>query len=510
MTNLTLRRHTLRTRLIGLWIGLALAVSGHAAIPDTLNYQGYLTNADGSPVDGTLTMTFVAFNVDVGGAPLWNQTRSITVAQGLFSVALADPVNPFPAGLFDGPVYLGLFVAGEELLPRRALTSNAYSFKAGDAGTLEGLDAAALNQSAEVAALEGDVALAQTDIANLSTSLGTVQADVAGVGSDVASVQSALSTAQADLITQDLRLSQLEGVNADITGISATDGLVGGGAAGNVTLGIGTGGVTSAMLADGSIMPNDMAFNERFTFDGVALNSALWLQSEDDQFLQLYQNPNGQFLDYFDNGFYEGGFGLRRDGGADAFEIYLGLTANNMFSATSTDVSLAGASRGSGYSVNVPSLNVEGAINIGREIVAVDFPLDVEDPTFTRTAICRVMSTRPSLRVPPARASSAAGSARPGARGLWPPALAERPPRTPSAIRSGPARPATTSRVSPRAATPSVPMWISRTLFSWPFVHLSQVTREGESSSASHKRGMQRQSRPAHTGGNRASLCQPD
>ncbi|MEO1573460.1 MAG: hypothetical protein AAFU65_00705, partial [Pseudomonadota bacterium] len=178
-----------------------------AAVPDTISYQAYLTNSDGTPVDGAVTITFAAYNVDMGGVPLWNQTESVMVQQGLFSVPLANPINPFPAGLFDGPVYVGLFVAGEELLPRRALTSNAFSFKAADADTLEGASAADLDQSGEVTSLQ----------------------------SDVSSAQSAIGTLQADVTSNEGRITTLETSGGDITGVSAGAGLTGGGAAGNVS-----------------------------------------------------------------------------------------------------------------------------------------------------------------------------------------------------------------------------------------------------------------------------------
>jgi hypothetical protein len=117
-----------------------------AAVPDGIDYQAYLTNADGSPVDSSVTIAFGLYNVDIGGVPLWSDSQSVMVEQGLFSVVLGNPVNPFPAGLFDGPVYLGMFVAGEEVLPRRPFTSSAYSFKANDADTVDGVDVKLIHQ----------------------------------------------------------------------------------------------------------------------------------------------------------------------------------------------------------------------------------------------------------------------------------------------------------------------------------------------------------------------------
>ena len=96
-----------------------------AAVPDGINYQAYLTDSTGAPIDTDVSNTFAAYTVDVGGVPLWSQTELVSVDTGLFSVVLGNPANPFPPGMFDTPVYIGLFVAGEEMLPRRALRSAA-------------------------------------------------------------------------------------------------------------------------------------------------------------------------------------------------------------------------------------------------------------------------------------------------------------------------------------------------------------------------------------------------
>ena len=57
-------------------------------------------------------------------------------------MTLGSPVKPFP---------IGLFIAGEELLPRRMLTSAGFAFKASDADSLGGSSPAAFDQSAHVA-----------------------------------------------------------------------------------------------------------------------------------------------------------------------------------------------------------------------------------------------------------------------------------------------------------------------------------------------------------------------
>ncbi|MFZ5986794.1 MAG: hypothetical protein ACOYWZ_06695, partial [Bacillota bacterium] len=58
------------TGLIGvfLWVGLAFG-----DIPKLINYQGKVTNQDGTPVsDGSYSMEFKLYNVPTGGNALWN------------------------------------------------------------------------------------------------------------------------------------------------------------------------------------------------------------------------------------------------------------------------------------------------------------------------------------------------------------------------------------------------------------------------------------------------------
>ena len=122
-----------------------------AAIPPTLNYQGHLTDRSGKPIDGTAKMMFAIYDVDIGGTALWGESLEVAVAQGVFSVELGGKLFPFPLGLFERPLWIGMAVGGDaEMIPRRPISSVGFSFKADDANRLEGVRAATLDQSAHV------------------------------------------------------------------------------------------------------------------------------------------------------------------------------------------------------------------------------------------------------------------------------------------------------------------------------------------------------------------------
>ena len=64
--------------------GLALfATQAIAAPPQTINYQGYLTNPGGTPVNSTVVMTFRLYNAASGGAAMACVANSARPAQSM-------------------------------------------------------------------------------------------------------------------------------------------------------------------------------------------------------------------------------------------------------------------------------------------------------------------------------------------------------------------------------------------------------------------------------------------
>jgi hypothetical protein len=187
-----------------------------AQVPSTISYQGILTDSEGQLVeDGSYNMHFRLYSGSGTQTVIWEESRSVTVQNGLFSVLLGTN-NPLDLP-FDQPYYLGLAVGeAPELSPRTALTSSAYSFRA---------------RSVD----DGQVV---TSLNGLRDNINLVAGDNIGLTqNDSTIVISALINAG-------------EGT---ITGITAGEGLTGGGTAGVVTLAVAEGGVTSSMLADSAV-----------------------------------------------------------------------------------------------------------------------------------------------------------------------------------------------------------------------------------------------------------------
>jgi len=118
-----------------------------AAMPRTMNYQGYLTGSF-KPVNDTLSITFSLYDAEGAPAPSWSETLPVTVVNGIYSVILGENVgNPLPDSLFADQLWLGIQIAGEaEMTPRQTLTATAYAFRSGDAERLEGLGSSSFLQ----------------------------------------------------------------------------------------------------------------------------------------------------------------------------------------------------------------------------------------------------------------------------------------------------------------------------------------------------------------------------
>ena len=124
---------------------MLFATSVFAQIPQTMSYQGLLTDTAGNPVaDGPVNLTFKLYDAATDGTLLWEETQQVDVAKGLFNVILgtSNPLN-LP---FDKAYWLGSTIGTDaELQPRIALTSSPYSLNsrtAGNTGDGHSLDAA--------------------------------------------------------------------------------------------------------------------------------------------------------------------------------------------------------------------------------------------------------------------------------------------------------------------------------------------------------------------------------
>lgn len=113
-----------------------------AATP-ALHYQGRLLDpVNGqAKADGAYVFTFRIYNIATGGAPLWTETKSVSVNKGLFSTLLGD-TTALDRAIFTGQDrYLGVTIGTDpEAAPRQRLAHVAYAMYAEEAGNASSLN----------------------------------------------------------------------------------------------------------------------------------------------------------------------------------------------------------------------------------------------------------------------------------------------------------------------------------------------------------------------------------
>jgi len=206
--------------LIGITLLLTLLpLRAHTAIPQKINYQGYLTDPQGTTIDGSVSMVFAIYSQTSGGTALWTETQTVTAADGVFSVNLGN-VNSIDLP-FDTQYYLGITVGSDnEMTPRQALSSVGYAYRAKKADSVKDSvvttevianDAVTTDKVADDA-ISGDK-IAPATITSTNIANGAVGASQIGDGS-IATENLANDAVTADKIKPAI-ISSIDGVSND-------------------------------------------------------------------------------------------------------------------------------------------------------------------------------------------------------------------------------------------------------------------------------------------------------
>lgn len=105
-----------------------LVFSSSAQAPSLINYQGRLLDGT-NLVNGNVALSLRLFNVSSGGSSLYEDSNSVTVADGLYNTFIGDhPTNIlFLSALTNTTLWIEVAVNGVALSPRDRLASVGYS-----------------------------------------------------------------------------------------------------------------------------------------------------------------------------------------------------------------------------------------------------------------------------------------------------------------------------------------------------------------------------------------------
>lgn len=186
----------------------AMALNVSAQAPNSIMYQGRLTDAAGDPITVATSVTFNIYAAASGGTALFTSTQSVTPdANGVFTVELS-PINNT---ILDGSKrYLALKIGADaEMTPRQLLTSAPYAYSSQNG---PGMASSYLSSSS---ALTGTVIVVDSIVINCPTS-GYVTVNASGYfslyhtsGSGAHAPRAYISTFRASSHSQNFTLAEL-------------------------------------------------------------------------------------------------------------------------------------------------------------------------------------------------------------------------------------------------------------------------------------------------------------
>lgn len=159
----------------------AATSSATVSVPPIIQFSNVATDEGGTPMTGSVSISFSLYNSAVGGQALWTETQNVQLGSaGQYSVYLGlTQTNGLPANLFTSgqAQWLGVKISGQPEQPRVFLVSVPYAMKAGDAATIGGLP-----PSAFVMAAPGSTAVASSDASTAGGSSLSPNGAITGSG----------------------------------------------------------------------------------------------------------------------------------------------------------------------------------------------------------------------------------------------------------------------------------------------------------------------------------------
>lgn len=112
-------------------VGILFGLQSVAEVPDVMNFQGRLLDANGEPYFGSVIVGFAIYDQISGGTELWSQSgAAVDVSDGYYSVEVGGA--SFLACLTNSACWLEVTLDGNILGSRTRLQSVPFALKAGN------------------------------------------------------------------------------------------------------------------------------------------------------------------------------------------------------------------------------------------------------------------------------------------------------------------------------------------------------------------------------------------
>jgi hypothetical protein len=161
--------------LIAILATMSLAASETALgeVPQKITYQGRITNAVGTPLDTTVTLTFTIYSDSLGATSLWSEKHaSVKIASGVFQVLLGS-IDPIGQSVMNGSErWLGISIDETPAVSLIPLVSTAYAYRANVTDTASLAKSVADNSITSAKIVNGAIQLA--DIGQNGAAVGEV------------------------------------------------------------------------------------------------------------------------------------------------------------------------------------------------------------------------------------------------------------------------------------------------------------------------------------------------